>query len=382
MFKKNKFFVLAFVAAIFLTLFFVVTQIPSANPVPKNIPIAVVNLDQGKMGKTIFSKITGAKKSTNKNTPTVEWTYKKDEDSARKGMNQQKYYATIVVPKNFTKDIAGVLQNKSDGTQLKIIINQGVNPTLAGSVSTLLTTMVGKINGEVQAQMFKQLAIAQIKLPAETSAKMMNIVTAKTETVHSTKHLMTASSGFFQPIWIASLVSALMLFYAGKGREFKSRKHLAWFKLGQVSIAALLAITMGFLTTLYSEWILGYNLPTPVTVGWFLSIAGFAFIMLILGFVSWLGVPGVAIFGILLFFSAPLMQLAPQMIPHFYRVWVTPWLPMRFLFDGSRGILYYGQHLWNNSVSGLLIVMSVGLVVIFSEIFSPRRTFVNGELDD
>ena len=75
--------------------------------------------------------------------------------------------------------------------------------------------------------------------------------------------------------------------------------------------------------------------------------------LLIFGTLSILGIVGVPIFVLLLFFGLPLLQLAPEMLNGFYTKWVTPWLPMRMLYDGVKNYNYslikdYGMKLLKN----------------------------------
>jgi hypothetical protein len=71
-----------------------------------------------------------------------------------------------------------------------------------------------------------------------------------------------------------------------------------------------------------------------------------------------LGIRGIAVFALLLLlllFGAPLLPMAPEMMPLFYRDWVYPWLPMRFMVEGLRELFFFGKGLtWGSPVSTLV----------------------------
>ncbi|SUP52949.1 YhgE/Pip N-terminal domain [Weissella viridescens] len=82
----------------------VVAQFPTARPVAKNIPIAMVNEDQGPMGQKVAKQLTDITKlGTGSQATTIKWTTKPTEQSIKRAMDQEKYYGAIIIPKNFHK---------------------------------------------------------------------------------------------------------------------------------------------------------------------------------------------------------------------------------------------------------------------------------------
>jgi ABC-type polysaccharide/polyol phosphate export permease len=59
--------------------------------------------------------------------------------------------------------------------------------------------------------------------------------------------------------------------------------------------------------------------------------------------------------------------MAPEIMPDFYREWIDPWLPMRFMVDGVRELFFFGEHLtWNHSVSALALISLISLCAVFA----------------
>ena len=108
----------------------------------------------------------------------------------------------------------------------------------------------------------------------------------------------------------------------------------------------------------------GLNIPDFMDTALFLSITSFSFFLMISAVLSLAGIKGIAIFVLMLFFGAPLLALAPEMMSPFYRDWIYSWLPMRFMIEGLRELFFFGKGLtWNTPVS---VLVWVGLVSILT----------------
>lgn len=80
---------------------------------------------------------------------------------------------------------------------------------------------------------------------------------------------------------------------------------------------------------------------------------------------SLLGIRSIAVFALMLFFGAPLLSMAPEMMSPFYHDWVYSWLPMRFMKQGLRELFFFGKGLsWNSPVSTLVWIGVVSMVII------------------
>ena len=92
---------------------------------------------------------------------------------------------------------------------------------------------------------------------------------------------------------------------------------------------------------------------------------------------SIVGLKGISIFALLLFFGAPLLSLAPEMLSPFYQDWVYTWLPMRFMIEGLREIFFFGKGLsWSTPVIVLIWIGAVSIVIILAT--ALKRSVVRG----
>ena len=80
----------------------------------------------------------------------------------------------------------------------------------------------------------------------------------------------------------------------------------------------------------------GLNISNVTDTALFLSITAFSFFLMISAVLSLVGLKGGVYSLLLLFFGAPLLSLAPEMLSPFYQDWVYSWLPMRFMIEGLR----------------------------------------------
>ncbi|MFB7156077.1 hypothetical protein [Lysinibacillus sp. NPDC056232] len=156
-----------------------------------------------------------------------------------------------------------------------------------------------------------------------------------------------------------------MFYLSGTKRPFSSRTAMTKFQLFQSRMPIVYGLFTGYLVAWYSTWVLGYVFESFNTVAIFISIAVTAFVYMILSVVSWLRLPVLAFFALFIFFGLPLIQLVPEMIPSFYGDYILPWLPIRFLIDGIKEVLFFGEGAMNHYTNILLGIAIGGFVLLW-----------------
>ncbi|TKH46118.1 phage infection protein, partial [Bacillus cereus] len=107
------------------------------------------------------------------------------------------------------------------------------------------------------------------------------------------------------------------------------------------------------------------------------------FFLMISAVLSLVGLKGIGVFALLLFFGAPLLSLAPEMLLPFYQDWVYAWLPMRFMIEGLREIFFFGKGLsWSTPLTVLVWIGAVSMMIILATAFKrsgvkEQKTEVN-----
>lgn len=349
---------------------FMSTQIPVVNPKITDLPLAIVNQDKNETTTAMVEKLK--QNSTLSDKLSVKWVEVDSKDEAVEKMNNGEYYGALVIPENYTKSLATLATPNPQFPEYTVIVNQGKNSQVSTQVTQLLTQIANKSGDAVSTQIIKRAEAANQPLPAKVVENLMNPVKVNVENINTTGDFSSAPAVFFTPIWISSLLGSILLFYFGR-KESNSVKGKALQRTTEIGIIGLVSIVGGLLAPQLVEWILGVSVDNYLVTATFLGISIFAFMLLIFGTLSILGIVGVPIFVLLLFFGLPLLQLAPEMLNGFYTKWVTPWLPMRMLYDGVKNILFFDQGLWNEATKELTYVAIVGIVLVFTSIFKKEK---------
>lgn len=376
---KNKLVLLSPIIALAIIFIFSLTLFPSVQPQPKNLPIAIVNEDQGveipnqpkmNIGQTIVEMIQKNSKSTTDEDPAVKWVVVKTEKEAQNGMDNQEYYAALVIPKDFSAKQASLRTPAPSAPEVQIYINQGMNTAASTMAGQVLNGVMDNMNNNVRTQLLDGYKKQGATLTADQAA---SLVTPITKTVTNVNEIGTNSANgnapisLFQPLWMASIASAAIIFMAVSKLSITNRKENLAAKSAQIFIGAIVALVIGFGLTWLADALVGLNIPQFMDIAIFLSITSFSFFLMILAVLSILGFRGIPIFVLMLFFGAPLLAMAPEMMSSFYRDWVYSWLPMRFMVEGLRELFFFGKGLsWSSSVATLVWIGVGSLLIILA----------------
>ncbi|MED2041103.1 DUF3533 domain-containing protein [Bacillus wiedmannii] len=385
---KNKLLLLSPVIALLVVFIFSLTLFPTVQPQPKNLPIAIVNEDQGveipnqpkmNMGKTIVDNMKKTSKSDEE--PAVKWVEVKNKESVQKGLNNQEYYAALVIPKEFSTKQASLQTPQPSSPEVEIFINQGMNTAASTMAGQMLNGVVDNMNNTVRTQLLEGLKAKGATLTTDQAAKLVTPITKKVKNVNEIgKNSANGNSpmSLFQPLWIASLASAAIIFIAISKMRVGTRKESFVLKLKQIVTGAVATLVIGFGLTWIADGMVGLNISNFTDTALFLSITSFSFFLMISAVLSLVGLKGIGVFALLLFFGAPLLSLAPEMLSPFYQDWVYAWLPMRFMIEGLREIFFFGKGLsWSTPLTVLVWIGVVSMVIILATAF--KRSVVKGQ---
>ncbi len=377
---KNKLLLLSPVVALLVVFIFSLTLFPTVQPNPKNLPIAIVNEDQGveipnqpkmNMGQTIVDNMKKTSKSEKE--PAVKWVEVKNKESVQKGLNNQEYYAALVIPKDFSTKQASLRTPQPSSPEVEIFINQGMNTAASTMAGQMLNTVVDNMNNNVRKQILEELKAKGATLTADQVSNVVTPITKKVTNVNEVgKNSANGNSpiSLFQPLWIASLASAAIIFIAISKMPIHTRKENFVLKINQIVTGAIAALVIGFGLTWIADSMVGLNISNFTDTALFLSITSFSFFLMISAVLSLIGLKGIGVFALLLFFGAPLLSLAPEMLSPFYQDWVYIWLPMRFMIEGLREIFFFGKGLsWSTPLTVLVWIGAVSMVIILVTAF-------------
>ncbi|WP_028390855.1 YhgE/Pip domain-containing protein [Bacillus cihuensis] len=376
---RNKLFLISPIIALAVIFIFSLTLFPSVQPQPKNLPIAIVNEDVGveipnqpkmNMGQTIVDMIQKNSNATTVKDPAVKWVVVKSSEDVQKGLDNQEYYAALVIPKDFSAKHASIRTPTPLSPEVKIFINQGMNPAASAASGQILTGVVDNMNNNIRTQLLDGFEKQGATLTVKQAASLATPITKKVINVNEIG--INSANGnspvsLFQPLWIASLASAAIIFIAVSKLSIANRKESLIAKIGQIVMGAIVAIVVGFGLPWLADGMIGLHIPYYMDTALFLSITSFSFFLMILAVLSLLGIRSIAVFALMLFFGAPLLAIAPEMMSPFYRDWVYSWLPMRFMIQGLRELFFFGKGLtWSSPLSTLVWIGVVSMVIILA----------------
>ncbi|MDQ0273828.1 YhgE/Pip domain-containing protein [Cytobacillus purgationiresistens] len=382
---KQKLTGLSPLIVLIVIVIFSLTIVPSISPVPKNLPIAIVNEDSGvvlpngtnlNVGDIAVENILQASAESAEDS-AVKWIKAADLKEVNKGMGKKEYYAALVIPENFSQKQATLQTGAPESATVDILINQGMNTPAANLASQILNSIVDNLNMKVRQDTFNGLEQAKASLTPKQAEVLASPIIKKITNVneigdHSANGNVPVS--LFQPIWMASLIGAILLFVSNKNMTFHSRKDKFSSKIAQLCAGIILSLTAGFGLTLFADGALGLEVPKIIDTSLFVAVSYLAFFLMISAVLAWVGLAGVPIFALILFFGAPLLAMAPELMPTFYQDWIYPWLPMRFMTDGLRELFFFEKGFsWSHSVSTLVWIGACSLLIMFLSIFKPER---------
>lgn len=382
---KNKLALLAPIIAFVVLFIFSLALFPSVQVQPKNLPVAIVNEDQGveipnqpkmNMGQNIVDMIQKTPSSTTGETPAVKWVTVNNIEDVQHGLNDQNYYAALVIPKDFSAKQASLRTPTPTSPEVQIFINQGMNTAASTMAGQILNGVVDNMNNNVRAQLLAGFKNQGATLTTEQASGLVTPIAKKVTNVNeigTNSANGNAPISLFQPLWMASMASAAIIFMAVSKTASKTRKENLAVKLTQIVWGAVVAVIAGFGLTWLAGSMVGLHIPQFADTALFLTITFFSFFLLISAVMSWLGIKGISLFALMLFFGAPLLALAPEMMSSFYRDWVYSWLPMRYMVEGLRELFFFGKGIsWNHAVSSLTWIGLVSAVVILASVLKPR----------
>ncbi|MWC29382.1 YhgE/Pip domain-containing protein [Paenibacillus sp. MMS18-CY102] len=314
---------------------------------PKDVPVALVVLDQpvdlpagGKLaiGDTLKEKLTG-----NKNLP-ITWTVVASEEEARAGLDDREYYGALVLPADLSAGVASMMSPAPKAATALVIANEGLNTQASTVVKQGLGLAIKMVNTELSKSMLEQMGKATGQIPVASAQALLSPINVTEETVHavgSNNATGNAPGMLTQIMWMGSLVTAMVLFLSnGSARKAGLGKWQALIAQPIVG-TVFVGIGSGFLVWMASSWY-GMELAQATATWLFLWLAGAAFFFIQSALLGWIGFPAMGILVVLMFFSMPLLNMAPEFLSAASHDWIYSWTPLRFVAVGLREVMYFG----------------------------------------
>ncbi|MCD8317250.1 MAG: ABC transporter permease [Eggerthellaceae bacterium] len=357
-----------------LAILFSLMFYPILQASPRNIPIAIVSLDEGmttpagetNVGQTLIdsvesgeglSLLTGDDSSSDTSSSSLDladaldWTILSSEEEAYEALDNNEYYAVLVIPEDFTQQQVLAMSGDEDAqSSLKIIINEGKNATISSSIESALTSAASSsgLNLEVE-----EVNTADVGGSAFGSTMM-------------TQYMV-------MPLFMLSSMPAIMLCVL-----LWPRKELTTVKQrGQrLILQAIYILAMSLLNSLIvlamSSLFGGLNLPLG-ELFLFFWFASAAVMFVVVGFGDIILPLGIVVLLICFAFGMSTAMLAAEMLPQFWVDWILPWVPQYQIAEGIRSIVYFGNGFFDSGGLVLLITGIIGICAMIVAMFLVPR---------
>ncbi|MDA1571142.1 phage infection protein, partial [Bacillus cereus] len=168
--------------------------------------------------------------------------------------------------------------------EVEIFINQGMNTAASTMAGQMLNGLVDNMNNNVRTQLLEGLKAKGATLTTDEAAKLVTPITKKVTNVNEVGENSANGNSpisLFQPLWIASLASAAIIFMAISKMPVGSRKENLVLKIKQIVAGAVATIVIGFGLTWIADGMVGLNISNFTDTALFLSITSFSFFLMI-----------------------------------------------------------------------------------------------------
>lgn len=397
---KSKLLWIAPIAILIILAIFSIGFYPAYNPQPKEMPIAIVNHDEGtsiqskdiNIGENLEDKLKDS------NSDEIKWINVDSEKEARKGLDEQKYFGAAIFEEDFSKNAMSktqkiVMDNKKQEmedkvksgeipaaqakqmqqkmaqessnqditvkqAQFKTLTNSGANMQASQMSSNMLKGIGDNLNKQISKQSLDTLDQQNVQIDASDIKDITTPVNVINKKVNEVKdHQASGNAPFlmFMPVWISSIVASLLLFFAFRTSNNIEISQRIIASIGQMIVGVITAFVGGFGYVYFMSGVLGFDFPDINKIAIYISISILGFMGLILGVMTWLGMKSIPIFFIAMFFSMQLVTSPKQMLPKFYQDYIVDWNPFTHYAEYLRELLYMHQSLEMNSTMWMFV---------------------------
>lgn len=333
---------------------------PMINMAPKNLPFAVVSLDEGastpqgdvNVGALLADKLVEAPAPEGADAAPIKWERYETAAAVDAALENNELFGALTIPNDYTK-LQGLAQSgQGEAPTVEVVLDNAKSPMIATQMSTSLQAM-----------------FAQLEIPADI--RVINTGEADSGSASPMAGMMSQQVGVM-PLMMMSLIGSIMLTRifpkkqaATAGGRFRALGIQLAYAVGFSFLAAVTAVTL-------LNAIVGAGAPFWTTTV-FLWVASFSVMALFLGAFN-IALPVGGLTALFAFMCGMMLAALPrEVVPPFWADWIYPWSPQPHIADGVRDILYRGAELMPQGTGGLLLLAGIGAVLLVIAGLIPAR---------
>ena len=415
---KRK-FIIPFVLPVLVVCLFSLMFCPMAQMELRNLPVAVVNLDEGIElpsgtlnigseiteglesgegieGTSVSSGLSATASQQEENASGKEasdqgstvmqdallWSVLESEESAESAFANHNYYALIVIPKDFILSQIGsrldaFMENASEAASTGGLQSAGSlqeNAQFMGVIAQLKQQAAEVEDGSLKVFIDN----AKSPLIATQLNSVMNTlftqkgISAEISVENDGGYEVDVSSPMSSiisqqlviiPAVIGGLICAILISRVFRIDNLSKTKETAQTIGKQLVVALICSLLVALCAWVLVSAICGIELPFTNSI-LFVWLSTFCFIVLLLGFLD-IALPlGVLVAITILVLGNMLGVLPYEVLQPFWQDFVYPWVPQRFFGDGVRAVMYLGEGAINSATVPLLIAGGIGVLLM------------------
>lgn len=363
----------------------------------RDLPVALVDEDEGaalgerrlELGQQVVGVLTSARSPLG---DAVEWSVLPTRRGALERIAADEAFAAVVIPRDYSRRLAALAAPSSGlpvATRVEVLTNPAAGSLARAATEELATRAVMGVSMQIAQQL--ATAGAGGSSPAEVAHRVDDSVQVRTSEATEIGEqsarglapfyfaLMLALTGFIGMVMISIGVEFLnghvaLDLFALRLHNPQSRLSRSALWGTKLVLALALSVLAGVLLTAFAVEILGMTATNPVLLGLFAVLGVAAAAMVTLAFLTAFGLAG-SLLGVLFItiFGVPASggPYPLETLPGFFR-FLAGWLPLRYLTDGARSLVFFdgslaaglGTALWVLAVYALGGALLGGLLAV------------------
>jgi putative membrane protein len=386
---KNPVIVIVLLAIIILPSLYAILNVQACwDPYGKtgNLDFAIVNLDENASYNGVSHNFGDSLVNRLQDNNDYNWTFTNETD-ARDGVKSGKYYAAIIIPENFTKNVLSISTQNPKTTNLEFIVNEKISPVgerMSISASKEIQT---KINNEivqtVDSNAMVQLETVGSSLPVQTPLTQLSAVNSsgvnnyfyspvgiKKTNVYPVDNYGSSVAPFYisLALWIGAIMSGIII----KTRYIKKQLYNPIeMYFGRMVLYLSVGILQG-LVIAAGCFMVGVEVTNPLLFILTMILASMVCTVIVYSLVSVFGNIGkaLAIVVLVLQISGTGGVYPIQIMASFFGV-ANAYLPLTYCIDALREVML-GMYWPNFTVAVLKLIIYPLIAFVLSVIIKSR----------
>jgi YhgE/Pip-like protein len=330
----------------------------------RDLPVAIVNEDVGaefggehiELGEEVLKGATTSEEIGDK----VAWTRLSSRQGALRGIAEGRYYGALVIPKDYSRSVAGLLGDPTrwEAARIEILANSSAGPFASRTVDEILTGIVSSASRTTSELITGALEARGERVSPQRAAVLGEPVVAKPTDAQPTGE---NSGRGLMPFYLVFM--ALVLGFIGANAVYGGLTavveapavragHVAYrvqLIFAATVLGLVLALLLGAVEVLVAFGFYGvHHEAGALYTLLFLALVAAVSLFLALVLLAALGPRGGILTGSLLIISVGLATSGGttpvENLPAFFRA-LAGVLPFEYMTEGTRALLFYGGRL-------------------------------------